>query len=392
MFPRRQDIRYAIPGKMDSQYQGSRFPGKVDGQYPNKRGGQLPPEMDPNYMGRRRDYVGGEPPRYYGPSGNLPRQDYERDSKDYYQMREDLGKQGNPRMLPDQRAGDPRSGDPRSGDPRQGDPRSGDPLPGDPRSGDPRYPPGYRPMGGDSRPPGYPPRREEEDFNRPPPNEMDYQSRRGGPEFSSVRKFDGHDEYPDEQRPIDDSSRYGDPSHFPGFSLRNEKEREEALPGNNDEHSDPRLGYMQTPSLSQQSSTRSPYNPSDYDKEDHRAAFRGKPSFNYGDYGTVQPNRPAEISRTHGNSRDYEGGNFGYNKNTPSGEDPGEFVSMATDKENSSETRVTTEEDVKPSVNENLEFLKSNEVQSHPNDLYVVEEEIPIVTRSDDIANIPEET
>ena len=384
MFPPRQNIRYPFTGKLDNQYPGkmdSRFPGKVESQYPGKREGQFSHEMEANqpYMGHRRDYVPGEPPRYYqnAPGGSMARPEYDRDAQDYYQVRDGEGKQSDQRIPPDHRPSDPR------------------------------YPHRYRSMSGEPRAPGYMPRRsEEEEFNRPP-NELDFHSRRGGAEASNIpQKYEPKDEYADDPRGTpEDPGRYG-------FASQRGKEESDEVAGRSerDEQSDVRSSFLQIPSHNlPQSTSLTPYVPSEADKEDQRAAFRDKPSFNYGDYGPLVPSRSPDVSRgpvnplsqvdkrNPTNTRtqyEYEG-NYGFNKNIQGSDiaaDPGEYISMTTEKESDTEPGASPDEDIKHNPNEEIEYIKSNEITPSQSNVYVDEEEIPIVTRSDDLAVISKET
>ena len=400
MFSPRQSVGYAtFPGKMSAPH-----PGKLDGRFPpvkldgppyhGKRDGQFY-DTDMPYPGRgRRDYMpsdlSGRP--YPGVGGN--RGDYDSDIPDYYHHQSrDLPrdiKQGSRDLPPDN-------------------------LPSHPR---------YMPHTDTRSHAPYPPRRGEEDEVNRLGSEPDY--RRQTTDASHIppshRKYDRPDDYHDNPRLSTESSRYAG-GHLGFQTLRDEKETEEgggtSTSAKDDDHRDPSrdvsTSYLQRTT---NSTDTTPSSRPDTEKDDHLAAFRDKPSFNYGDYGPTVQNRSPDIGRRQSapysqpsrDSRppyDFEGGNYAtYNKNTPPAEpptlEPGDYVSMAGgggptnggDNEGGGgggnaggmgggdiKESESPCEDVKPKGG-NEEFAKNNE---SPNNVYMGEEEIPIVTRSDEL-------
>lgn len=137
----------------------------------------------------------------------------------------------------------------------------------------------------------------------------------------------------------------------------------------------PRERESSSPSLRAEDRERSrnPYSIAPRAEEDHRALFRGKPSISYGDYTATS--RSSEQTMV---SHDYRAAESSYQRSSTS--DPGEFVTMATADKDSNliEPRSTSPASGAEELATNLDANTSS------SNVYVDEQETPIVTPSDD--------
>ena len=331
-------------------------PEEIKAEYPGKINGQLNPaneEKGPFSPHQRKGFLPRDMPRLYEnghPSGGyLPPPDYDRDreSQEYLILRERDRRQIAPRL-------------------QQGH-----------ISPDQRYKMEYRPLSADI------------------PNQGVMYRRSGD---DDITKKDYRRRYPDPRIPLEDLDRHEKSDRYPVYTVSKADHEGEGIVAMRDRDEqaerEARASYKHRPPhlQLQPHCSNTPYSRSESDK----AALSRKQNFDYVNHRTVGNTRSPEISHGQLDPRRQAEASYRYNKSFQRNDvavDPGEYISMATEKDNGQDTRmrVFTDDEVKRTSN-NIEFIKSGELIPSQINQYADEEEIPIVTRSDELPNSFEET
>ncbi|XP_057296858.1 uncharacterized protein LOC130625771 isoform X4 [Hydractinia symbiolongicarpus] len=354
----RHDLRYPFQPKIDSNqpYAIHRRPGSPTVERPSS--------PDRKGLEQRGGYPPSESPRYYK---NQPlsavayysHPPHERETSEMrFQDRERAVRLNNPRIPPEHRFIDPR------------------------------YPVEYRSMAIDSRSQGY--------MSRPPehrhrlPNEYEYSNRRGSEVPLVHKRSDDVDEFPDRRTMVDaDYTMKYVSSPRDNDVVQPRSEREDVTGYRGDEPFDARATFINRySSKHQQKSDTGRFVVPHLDRDTHRAVFLDKASVNYGDHSQIRSDRSPEMQDGRGDRAEYRNvesydkyeGRSMVGKNSSA--DPGEYISMATDRNRFS----TSPGSVNKPGEENVE--KSNAHVVAQDNVYVDEQETPIVTPSDDLAMV----